>query len=117
MPTKSGHTSAILASKVVGTPVFDAMGGKIGHVQDVMLDKLSSRLAFAVLSSSGSSSLGHRYLPIPWAALDYDPGAQGYVVGLSEEQLKNAPIFGLDELTADDGVPAREALNRFYNAI
>lgn len=117
MPTKSGHTTAILASKAVGTPVYAKDGGKLGHIQDVMLDKLSDRLAFAVLASSASASDGHRYLPIPWAILDYDPRTRGYVVGLSERQMQNAPVFGLDELTADDGLRARELMNQFYNTI
>lgn len=117
MPTKSGHTTAILTSKIIGTPVYSATGEKLGHLQDVMLDKCSDRLVFAVLASNNFTSAGQRYLPIPWDLLDYDPGLQGYVIGLSVQQLKNAPAFGLDELTADDGVAARELTGRFYNAI
>ena len=43
MPTASGHTKAILASKVQGTPVYNTAGDKIGTVEDVVLDKLSPR--------------------------------------------------------------------------
>lgn len=117
MPTKSGHTTAILTSKVVGTPVFSASGEKLGYVQDIMLDKCSDRLAFAVLASNAFTSAGQRYLPIPWSLLDFDPGRQGYLIALTAQQLKNAPAFSLDELTADDGTPARELTDRFYNAI
>ncbi len=117
MPTKSGHTTAILTSKVVGTPVFSASGAKLGHVQDIMLDKSSDRLAFAVLATSQSASDGPRYLPVPWALLDYDPGKQGYIIALTEHQLKNAPAFELDELTAEDGATARAVTHKFYNAI
>lgn len=117
MPTTSGHTTAILASKVVGTPVFAAGGQMIGHVQDIMLDKLSNRLAFAVVTSNNIASEGRRVLPLPWALLDYDAGMQGYIIALSEHQLKNAPTFSLDELTTDDALPARESVNQFYNAL
>lgn len=117
MPTKSGHTTAILTSKVVGTPVFTANGDKFGHVQDVMLDKMSDRLAFAVLASNQAACNDERYLPVPWSLLDYDPGRQGYVLGLTEQQLKNAPAFELDELTAEDGAKARAVTHKFYNAI
>lgn len=115
MTTRSGHTTAILGSKVVGTPVFAAGGQKLGHVQDIMLDKLSDELVFAVVSASHVAS--QRYLPIPWALLDYDPGMQGYIIGLSERQLMNAPVFDLEELTGDDGIPARESVNQFYTAV
>lgn len=117
MPTTSGHTAAILGSKVVGTPVFAAGGQKIGHVQDIMLDKLSDRLAFAIVASSDLAGDGRRFLPLPWALLDYDASMAGYVIGLSDHQLKNAPVFGLDELTADDALPARELVNQFYNVL
>ncbi len=115
MPTQSGHTSVILASKVVGTPVYVDGGVKLGYVLDVMLDKLSGRLVCAVLVSQASSSTGQRYLPLPWTVLDFDPSVQGYVVGLTEHQLRNAPMCALDELTADDGVRARELMGQFSN--
>ncbi len=117
MATRSGHTTAILGSKVVGTPVFEAGERKVGHIQDIMLDKLSDKLVFAIVASNNLASDGQRYLPIPWALLDYDPAVQGYVIQLSEHQLKNAPAFGLDELTKDDALPAREVMNQFYNAV
>jgi sporulation protein YlmC with PRC-barrel domain len=117
MPTRSGHTTAILTSKVVGTPVFAASGEKLGHVQDIMLDKMSDRLAFAVMASNRSDCAMQRFLPIPWALLDYDAGKQGYLIGLSEQQLKNAPMFDLEELTAEDGARARIVTHKFYNAI
>jgi hypothetical protein len=116
MPTPSGHTTAILGSKVIGTPVFAAEGRKIGHVQDILLDKLSDKLAFAVVASN-SASEGKRYLPLPWALLDYHTDSQGYVIDLSEHQLKNAPAFSLDELTTDDALLARERVNQFYNSL
>lgn len=117
MPTKSGHTTAILTSEVVGTPVYSNAGEKLGHIQDIMLDKLSDRLCFAVLASNTFTSGGQRYLPIPWILLDYDPGRQGYLVGLTEGQLQNAPKFDLDELTAKDGARARAMTDQFYNAL
>ena len=49
MPTPTGHTTAILASKVRGTPVYDKDGERIGTVEDVVLDKLSNNIMFAVL--------------------------------------------------------------------
>ena len=41
MPTASGHTSAILASKVQGKPVYNSKGEKIGHVEDLVLDEFA----------------------------------------------------------------------------
>ncbi|GAA0530273.1 sporulation protein YlmC with PRC-barrel domain [Rhizomicrobium palustre] len=117
MPTRSGHTTAILGSKVVGTPVYDSGGEKVGHIQDLMLDKLSDRLVFAVIGIGFSPGIGQRCCPVPWTVLDFDPAKQGYVLALSAQQFRHAPSFGHDELTEDDGARARELTDHFYNAI
>ena len=49
MPTATGHTTAIRASKVKGTTVYNTAGDKIGHVEDVILDKESDRIMFAAV--------------------------------------------------------------------
>ena len=35
--------------------------------------------------------LGHSHYPIPWTALKYDMKLNGYVTGITEKQLKDAP--------------------------
>ena len=39
----------IAASKVQGTAVYNLEGERLGHVEDIMLQKLSVQVAFAVL--------------------------------------------------------------------
>jgi hypothetical protein len=53
MTTPSGHTTAIRAKKVIGTKVQDTSGRKIGEVEDVMLDKQSNSIMFAVIGFGG----------------------------------------------------------------
>lgn len=113
MPTASGHTRAILASRVQGTSVFNTAGEKIGHVQDVMLDKTSDNIMFAVLGFGGVLGIGEKYYPVPWSILTYDKDRDGYVVTLSKDELKAAPAYDLNELTADDG-KVREASYTYY---
>ncbi|MCC6171346.1 MAG: PRC-barrel domain-containing protein, partial [Gammaproteobacteria bacterium] len=50
MTTASGHTQAICAKKVIGTNVHDRSGKKIGQVEDVVLDKTSNNIMFAIVS-------------------------------------------------------------------
>src|SRR5215471_6229893 len=80
MPTPSGHTSAILASKVQGKSVYNTKGEKIGHVEDIVLDKMSNSIEFAVLGFGGVLGMGEKFHPVPWALLDYSPDMGGYVV-------------------------------------
>jgi sporulation protein YlmC with PRC-barrel domain len=44
MVTTTGHTSAIRATKVIGTNVYNPSGDKIGKVEDVVLDKSSNNI-------------------------------------------------------------------------
>ena len=80
MTTSSGHTSAILASKVKGTAVYNEGGEKIGTVEDIVLDKQSNQILFAALGFGGVLGLGEKYYPVPWSLLDYDEDKENYHV-------------------------------------
>jgi sporulation protein YlmC with PRC-barrel domain len=103
MTTPSGHTSAILASRVKGTTVYNTAGEKIGHVEDVVLDKESNRIMFAALGFGGFLGMGEKFHPIPWSLLSYSKEKGGYVVPMAMEVLKNAPVSELKDLTQNDG--------------
>jgi sporulation protein YlmC with PRC-barrel domain len=103
MTTASGHTSAILASRVKGATVYNTGGDKIGHVEDVILDKQSDRIMFAALGFGGLLGMGEKYAPVPWSVLTYSKDMGGYVIPMSEDQLKTAPAYDLKDLVRDDG--------------
>ena len=103
MATASGHTSAILASKVKGTTVYNTAGEKIGHIEDVVLDKESDRIMFVALGSGGILGIGEKFYPMPWSLLDYDKDKGGYRVPFSQTELEEAPAYELDDLTRKDG--------------
>src|SRR5882762_5132549 len=103
MPTSSGHTTAIRASKVKGTTVYNTAGSKIGHVEDVVLDKQSDRIMFAALGFGGLLGVGEKYAPVPWSVLNYSKDKGGYVVPMSEDQIKQAPAYDLKDLVKADG--------------
>ena len=114
MPTPAGHTTAIRASRVIGTDVYSTSGDKIGEIEDVMLDKMSNNVMFAVVGFGGFLGMGEKFHPIPWASLDYQKDKNGYVVPYSEDQLKQAPAHSLNELSKDDGNTARDAAFDYY---
>src|SRR5579862_7141965 len=116
MTTASGHTSAIRAKKVLGTAVKDRSGKKIGEVEDVMLDKTSNNILFAVVSFGGFLGMAEKYHPIPWSSLKYDQDDDAYVVNYTKEQLKAAPAASIDELTRDDGLQFRDRTYTYYKA-
>jgi sporulation protein YlmC with PRC-barrel domain len=114
MPTPSGHTTAIRASRVIGTRVKNTAGEVIGEVEDVILDKMSNQIMFAVVGFGGFLGMGEKYHAVPWSVLDYVPEEAAYVVPFSRQQLETAPHDTIGELTKGDGHPAREAAFRHY---
>jgi hypothetical protein len=62
-----------------------------------MIDKLSGKVAYAVMSFGGFMGIGQDYYPLPWSLLTYNPRLEGYEVNISEQQLKGAPKFSKHE--------------------
>ena len=112
MTTASGHTQAIRAKKVIGTNVKDTAGHKIGEIEDVMLDKVSSNIMFAVVGFGGFLGVAEKYHPIPWSSLHYSEADNAYVVNYTKAQLQAAPAASIDELTSNDGEAYR---NKSYD--
>ena len=86
--------SLIGSDKVEGTAVYGANDEHIGSVQRIMIDKISGKVAYAVVSFGGFLGIGEDYHPLPWAQLKYDTRLGGYRVGVTVDQLKGAPRYG-----------------------
>src|ERR1700761_4088434 len=104
MTTQSGHTRAIRANKVIGTTVRNAAGESIGKVEDVVLDKNSNNIMFAVVGFGDFLGMGEKYHPVPWSTLNYDDSQSAYIVNFTKEQLEAAPADSIDELAKGDGL-------------
>jgi hypothetical protein len=61
----------------------------------VVLDKRSRKVAYAVLSFGGFLGIGEHYHALPWSTLKYDTRQDGYLVGLTIDQLKGLRPFRL----------------------
>src|SRR5262245_41234871 len=114
MTTYTGHTEAIQASRVIGTTVYNTAGEHIGSIEDVMLEKTSNGIMFAVIGFGGFLGIGEKYHAVPWSVLDYEKDRGGYVVPFTKEQLRAAPSYSIDELTGNDGQRARDASFAYY---
>ena len=98
MTSSTAHPNRQLISSedVQGTEVYGLGEEKVGEIDHLMIDKLSGRVIYAVMSFGGFLGLGHSHYPLPWAALKYDTGLEGYRTGITEQQLKDAPEFSDD---------------------
>jgi sporulation protein YlmC with PRC-barrel domain len=88
------ETASLIASdKVEGTAVYGLDGDKIGRVENLMIDKWTGKVAYAVLSFGGFLGMAHDHYPLPWSMLKYDEKLGGYRVNITREQLQNAPRY------------------------
>jgi sporulation protein YlmC with PRC-barrel domain len=114
---KSETVSQIAASKVNGTSVYNPQGESLGTIHDVMLDKRSGQVNYAVLSFGGFLGLGEKYHPVPWKKLTYDERYGGYVIDLDKRQLDGAPAYAISETpdwaTGDYG----SSIDKYYDGI
>ncbi|MFC3126242.1 PRC-barrel domain-containing protein [Pseudoroseomonas globiformis] len=92
-PPARGAHHLIASDRVEGTAIYDPSGRRLGAVQNLMIDKVSGRVEYAVISFGGFLGLGASHYPLPWSKLRYDIGLSGYVVDVTEEQLAGAPSF------------------------
>jgi hypothetical protein len=108
--------SLIAGDKVSGTSVYNRAGESIGEINDVMIDKVSGKVAYAVMSFGGFLGIGENHYPVPWSLLKYDTAQGGYVVDISKSQLEGAPSYreGGDPDWGDREYETR--LHGFYGA-
>jgi hypothetical protein len=55
----------ISASKVQGSAVFNMEGERLGHVEDIVLHKMSGKVAFAIMSFGGFLGSARSTAPSP----------------------------------------------------
>jgi hypothetical protein len=81
----------IASDRVEGTPVRRSDGTKVGSIERIMIDKVSGKVAYAVLSFGGFMGLGVKHIPVPWDQMKYGISLDAYEINLSDEALSRAP--------------------------
>jgi sporulation protein YlmC with PRC-barrel domain len=84
------------ASKVLGTGVVDSKGDKVGDIKDIVLDRSTGQVAYAVVSFGGTFGVGDKYFAVPWTALKAGQNER-YVLDVNKDQLKQAQGFDKDK--------------------
>jgi sporulation protein YlmC with PRC-barrel domain len=86
----------MLASALADTEVVNREGENLGTIDEIMLDVLLGRIAYAVLSSGGFLGIGEKLFAIPWGALTWDTENQFFILDVSKDRLERAPGFDKD---------------------
>lgn len=90
----------ISAEKVEGSAVYNSAGDKVGAIKNIMIDKVSGKVAYATLSSGAILGMGGDYYALPWNALTYNKELDGYQLDFDRATLEGAPAGSEEELVA-----------------
>jgi hypothetical protein len=105
----------ISASKVEGTNVKNRAGEKLGSIYQIMIDKHTGKVPYAVMSFGGFLGIGERFHPLPWSMLTYDSNEDAYIVDLDKRRLEGAPTFGRDERINWEDRAWGQRVHDYYN--
>jgi sporulation protein YlmC with PRC-barrel domain len=109
--------SLIAASKVKGTSVYNSAGESLGSIDDVMVDKRSGRVNYAVMSFGGFLGMGEKFHPLPWDQLTYSEKHRGYVVNLDKNVLEGAPAYGMSDAPDWTSPAYTDRIDNYYGRL
>lgn len=111
--TSASVNNVISSEQVEGTAVYNAGGDKLGSIDDLMIDKVTGQVRYAVMEFGGFLGMGQDRYPIPWNMLKYDTSKDGYVVPLDKAQLEGAPRYVSDAMPDYDDA-YRTNVDKYY---
>jgi hypothetical protein len=86
--------SLVPAETVQGAAIYNTDGDNLGSIDDIVIDRNTGNVAYAIMSFGGFLGHRNRYFPLAWSSLKYDTSLRGYVVHLQRAQLEAAPACG-----------------------
>ena len=101
------------SDRVEGTVVYSADGDRVGTIKRLVIEKVSGKVAYAVTSIGRYFNLEHEEHTIPWKRLSYDITRHGYVVDVTEPELRSAPEFTREDIIGHSA-QARDELDSHY---
>jgi len=104
----------IASDKVEGTSVYNRQGESLGSIYNVMIDKRGGQVRYAVVQFGGLLGVGSSYYPLPWRALTYDAGMNGYIVDIDKDRLKNAPSHSASAAPNWTNPSYTRGIDRYY---
>lgn len=105
----------LAASTITGDHVRNTAGEDLGRIEEVMLDILTGRIAYAVLSFGGFLGIGDKLFAVPWKALQIDTAEHEFILDIPRQTLETAP--GFDKKNWPDMADPEFSgpIHRFYN--
>ncbi len=86
-------TNVKAKEQVIDKDVKNSAKESLGSITEIVIDKTSGRVAYAVLESGTFLGLGGKLIVLPWNSLNYNTNDECFIVNIDKEKLKKAPGF------------------------
>jgi len=87
----------IRGNTFIGADVQNPQGQNLGDIKDIVIDRVSGRMAYAVVSFGGFLGMGEKLFAVPWGAFSQKVDKDTFVLDVDKERLKTR--LGLTRIT------------------
>lgn len=102
------------ASSLTGKEVFNRADVHLCDIKDLVLDSVTGRIGYAVVSLGGFLGMGGKLLAVPWNALILDPVRRRFVLNIERTRLEGAPGFDINHWPDMDDPSWVEGIHAYY---
>lgn len=91
------RSGVVRATQLLGCRVENAAGEHLGKLEDLVIDHLQGRVAYAILSFGGFLGLGNKLFAVPLPAMSYRATEQTCILHVDKDTLQRAPGFDVGQ--------------------
>lgn len=113
MATSTRRT--LSASSLIGDKVKNDAGEDLGSVKEIMLDTVTGKVAYVVVSFGGIMGIGDKLLAIPFQKFTLDEANDEFNLHVDKETLESAPGFDADHWPDFAKTDFNERIQKHYN--
>jgi PRC-barrel domain len=113
--TRPSPNPLVDSDRVEGTAVYTREGKRIGAIKRLMIEKVSGKVVYVVMSFSGPVEVGPETYTVPWGKLSYDVKLGGYRTNVTESELRDAPSFARTSEDTPLSEAQEEELHAHFN--
>lgn len=104
----------VKSNEVIGISVKNAKNENLGKIEEIVLDKLTGKACYVVLSFGGLFGLGDKLFALPWNAIHYDEDYNSFILNIPKEKLEKAPGFDKDNWPDMADRTWGESIHKYY---
>jgi osmotically-inducible protein OsmY/sporulation protein YlmC with PRC-barrel domain len=98
-------------NRVIGMPVRNPEGERIGHIEDLILEPAGTRDSVAVVGLGG---LEGKWFLVPWKAMQFAQDGESLIVHATRERIERGPVLDPSQPLPQDERDWKEAVDSYY---